>query len=191
MNHCNFQGTSIQLRCDFNLMYVVLLVPVTARLNLSNGQEVGIGAEINIKCEVDGYPSPNITWYFNDQELHSSIGRIQIVENEERLIVRGATPEDSGEYKCLARNEYSHASHTEQIVVQGMYFLKGFVAGPFLITYSLFLPGVHVPSHCVDNPFFADCSKIVRGQYCKHVYYAKFCCRSCTLAGQLSPAAKL
>lgn len=97
-------------------------MPVTARLNLANGQEVGIGAEINIKCEVDGSPSPNITWYFNDQELSNSIGRIQVVENDERLIVRGATPEDSGEYKCLARNEFSHASHTEQITVQGGFY---------------------------------------------------------------------
>lgn len=164
-------------------------VPVTARLNLANGHQVGIGAEINIKCEVDGSPSPNITWYLNDQELYSS-GRIQIVENEERLIIRGATPEDSGEYKCLARNEYSHASHTEKINVEGEWIHKRIPGIPYS-RLSFPFPGVHVPNHCVDSPFFADCSKIVRGQYCKHVYYAKFCCRSCTLAGQLSPAAKL
>lgn len=102
-----------------NVENIIFVVPVTARLNLASGNEVGIGAEINIKCEVDGYPSPNITWYLNDQELYSSAGRIQILENDERLIVRGATSEDSGEYKCLARNEYSHASHAEKIVVQG------------------------------------------------------------------------
>lgn len=167
-------------------------MPVTARLNLANGQEVGIGAEINIKCEVDGYPSPNITWYLNDQELSNSIGRIQVVENDERLIVRGATPEDSGEYKCLARNEFSHASHTEKIVVQGKRHYKDLSLNSILPESLYSVPaGVHVPNHCVDSPFFADCQKIVRGQYCKHVYYAKFCCRSCTLAGQLSPAAKL
>lgn len=84
---------------------------------MATGHEIGIGAEINIRCEVDGHPYPNITWFFNDQEL-SSMGRIQIV-NEDQLTVRGATPEDSGEYKCMARNEFSHASHTEKIVVQG------------------------------------------------------------------------
>lgn len=70
-----------------------------------------------MKCEVDGHPYPNITWYYNEQEVHHS-NRIQIINNDQ-LVVKGATPEDSGDYKCEGRNDYSHASHTESIVVEG------------------------------------------------------------------------
>ena len=38
---------------------------------------------------------------------------------------------------------------------------------------------------CVDNPQFANCHIIVQANYCgKNPYYSKFCCASCTEAGQ-------
>ncbi|XP_063602006.1 papilin-like [Penaeus indicus] len=45
--------------------------------------------------------------------------------------------------------------------------------------------GVSVRPSCTDNPFFANCKTIVQGRYCTNEYYSKFCCRTCTLAGQL------
>jgi hypothetical protein len=45
--------------------------------------------------------------------------------------------------------------------------------------------GVFIHPNCTDNPFFANCRLIVAGQYCTHKYYARFCCKSCTQAGQL------
>lgn len=128
-------------------------VPVTAVLNLSTGSEVGIGAEINIKCEVDGHPYPNITWYYNEQELHST-GRIQIV-NDDHLVIRGATPEDSGEYTCTARNEYSHASHTEKISVQGGFYFPFGDEG--LIKCGVINCGDFIPSR-------SPCAQLLRGQ---------------------------
>ena len=45
--------------------------------------------------------------------------------------------------------------------------------------------GVYIHPNCTDNPFFANCELIVNARYCANQYYARFCCRSCTLAGQL------
>ncbi|CAK1550994.1 unnamed protein product [Leptosia nina] len=47
--------------------------------------------------------------------------------------------------------------------------------------------GLHIPSECTDNPFFADCSLIVRSKFCHHKYYSSFCCKSCIESGQLDP----
>jgi hypothetical protein len=44
---------------------------------------------------------------------------------------------------------------------------------------------ITVPNECTDNPYFANCKLIVKAEYCTNKYYAKFCCMSCTLAGQL------
>ena len=46
-------------------------------------------------------------------------------------------------------------------------------------------PGVYLHPNCTDNPFFANCRLIIKARYCTNKYYARFCCKSCTLAGQL------
>ena len=38
---------------------------------------------------------------------------------------------------------------------------------------------------CNDNPYLANCKMIVKAGNCSNKYYAKFCCKSCTIAGQL------
>lgn len=40
-------------------------------------------------------------------------------------------------------------------------------------------------SGCVDSPYFSDCNLIIQNRYCNNLMYAKFCCQSCLLAGQL------
>lgn len=40
---------------------------------------------------------------------------------------------------------------------------------------------------CVDSQFFTDCNLIIENRYCSNLMYAKFCCQSCLLAGQLDP----
>lgn len=47
--------------------------------------------------------------------------------------------------------------------------------------------GVYLDPNCTDNPFFANCKLIVKARFCTNKYYARFCCKSCTLAGQLPP----
>lgn len=53
------------------------------------------------------------------------------------------------------------------------------------------LIGVFVPPECNDSPYFANCDLIVNAKYCNNPHYAKFCCRSCLLAGQLDPSTLL
>ena len=39
---------------------------------------------------------------------------------------------------------------------------------------------------CIDRPDLANCDLIVRAQLCAKVtFYAEFCCKSCSEAGQL------
>ncbi len=74
-----------------------------------------------------------------------------------------AVPSDSGTYTCEADNGYARDSDSASVTVEE----------------------VDVADACVDNPHFANCKLIVRARYCMNKYYSKFCCRSCTLAGQI------
>ncbi|KAF3430423.1 hypothetical protein E2986_10746, partial [Frieseomelitta varia] len=135
-------------------------VPVTANISIGQNQ-FPEGSDITIACNVDGYPIPRVSWYKDNELIHPN-NRIQITDLN-RLVISVANREDSGRYRCEANNDYSSATSTVDIQVAGIF----------------------IHPNCQDNSFFAKCDLIVEARYCTHKYYAKFCCRSCTEAGQL------
>ncbi|XP_018562061.1 papilin [Anoplophora glabripennis] len=136
------------------------VVPIRANIT-TNDQRYPVGSDIQIPCEVVGYPEPQVQWYKDGVPLNPS-DRIAISDSHTLTILK-VTKADSGYYQCEAVNNYSKASSTLEILIEGMY--------------------IH-PS-CTDNQFFANCALIVKAKFCSHKYYAKFCCRSCTEAGLL------
>lgn len=142
-------------------VYVPDPAPVSARQELPYGTQFAPNSNITIGCKVDGYPQPTVNWY-KDGRIMEPTNRVYI-DDDNTLHVFGALPSDAGAYKCLARNEHSEAFEENSIRVEGIF----------------------VPVGCTDNPFLAKCALIVQAHFCNHKYYARFCCKSCTLAGQL------
>ncbi|XP_053682403.1 papilin [Sabethes cyaneus] len=136
-------------------------VPVSARQEFPYGHQFAPNSNITIRCVTDGFPRPTVNW-FKDGRIMEPSNRVYI-EDDNTLHVFGALPSDAGAYKCLARNEHSEAFEENTVRVEGVF----------------------IPTGCTDNPFLAKCALIVQARFCNHKYYAKFCCRSCTLAGQL------
>ena len=95
-----------------------------------------------------------------------SISKFQIIRSNNTLVIFNSRPSDSGTYTCEADNGYKRDSSSVSVTVEN----------------------VSVANECTDNPYFANCKLIVKAEYCTNKYYAKFCCRSCTLAGQLRPS---
>nr|CAI5860889.1 unnamed protein product [Callosobruchus analis] len=138
-----------------------VLVPVRANIT-SADQRFPVGSDIELPCIVQGYPVPQVKWYKDGVEITNS-EKMQIT-GVNTLFIRNVTKSDSGNYQCEATNAYSRASSTIEIIVEG---------------------GMYIHPRCTDNQYFANCALIVRAKVCTHKYYAKFCCRSCTEAGQL------
>ncbi|KAK4885313.1 hypothetical protein RN001_001584 [Aquatica leii] len=138
----------------------VYQVPVKTNITLTHTSFV-IGRDISIGCDVEGYPIPLVQW-FKDGYLIYPSSSIHISDTH-RLTIYKANESDSGEYRCEAANTFSRSFSSITIKVQGSKIQAG----------------------CTDNPFFANCQLIVRAHYCIHKYYARFCCKSCTEAGQL------
>ncbi|XP_019490993.1 PREDICTED: hemicentin-1 [Hipposideros armiger] len=57
----------------------------------------------NLLCEVEGTPSPIITWYKDEVQVTES-STVQIVNNGKILKLFRASPEDAGRYSCKAMN---------------------------------------------------------------------------------------
>ena len=52
-------------------------------------------------------------------------------------------------------------------------------------TIQIFVKKPENVEQCDDSPTFANCDLIVKAGYCsKNPFYSKFCCASCTEAGQ-------
>ncbi|XP_050528636.1 papilin isoform X2 [Daktulosphaira vitifoliae] len=138
----------------------VFTIPVQVNISMPV-TKFGVGGDLIIPCAVDGYPIPTVVWYKDGQLVHNS-ERTQTNENHELVVIR-TSASDSGEYKCVAYNAYNTAEKSVFVTIEGLY----------------------ISPNCTDNRYFANCSLIVKGFYCNHPYYKKFCCESCTRAGLL------
>ncbi|XP_042237860.1 papilin-like isoform X4 [Homarus americanus] len=137
------------------------IVPLRAIIRL-NATEFTPYSTIRVPCEVKGYPHPVTTWFKGEYPIEEGSEKY-VIEDDRTLVINDARADDSGMYKCQVQNEFGIADSTTFITIKGIY----------------------VHPTCTDNPFFANCKLIVRAKYCTNKYYARFCCRSCTLAGQL------
>ncbi|XP_065354306.1 papilin isoform X6 [Calliphora vicina] len=139
-------------------------VPVSAVVGMDPNNNYAPGSTIAMGCSVQGYPKPNVTWIKDGLPLLPS-ERIQISVGEPyRLIINNISTADSGSYGCKAANAVSYSISEESVNVEST---------------------IPLNPECIDNEHFANCKLIVKGRYCKNKYYARFCCRSCALAGQL------
>ncbi|XP_014217269.1 papilin isoform X2 [Copidosoma floridanum] len=139
-----------------------LEVTAPVRVNVSAPQaQFAEDGPITLRCNATGYPPPRVTWYKNDVPLQED-DRIRISESNE-LTISPANSNDTGSYRCEGVNQYSNSAETVEIRVAGMY----------------------IDPSCQDDSRLANCTLIVAARYCHHQYYTKFCCRSCTEAGQL------
>ena len=73
-------------------------------------------------CRVTGEPTPDLTWFYKDEPLELT-GRYSVVERDGLQVLQftDLTPEDAGEYKVTATNEFGDDSCTADLEVEGYY----------------------------------------------------------------------
>ncbi|XP_069360607.1 papilin isoform X3 [Maniola hyperantus] len=140
-------------------------VPVRTRIT-TDRTRLSAGSEINLPCDVDGFPVPEVYWTKDGIQIQRQPANDRIYVTEARLTITRANTNDSGVYGCHANNGYTSDQSTVQISVEGLY----------------------IPANCKDSPYFANCNLIVKSKFCHHKYYSTFCCKSCVEAGQLDPS---
>ncbi|XP_073415578.1 hemicentin-2 isoform X1 [Dendrobates tinctorius] len=68
----------------------------------SSSTQLSHGGEVKIRCDVSGYPEPQIYWKHGDTFL-SNDGKHRIIIGN-ILLIKDPSPEDSGNYTCVASN---------------------------------------------------------------------------------------
>ncbi|KAG5263725.1 hypothetical protein AALO_G00267910 [Alosa alosa] len=97
-------------------------VPVKAleaphyRHNPTN-QTVNASESLQMECDVEGTPAPQLSWFKNNQPLHHTSG-ILLQDSNRTLSIQRVREEDAGVYTCKACNQRGcvHASATVTVI---------------------------------------------------------------------------
>ena len=72
---------------------------------------------IELRCDAEGQPPPEISWFFGEEELHESPH--YCLPDNGSLIIVDMTSSLSGEYLCKARNLVGSANATVELRYAG------------------------------------------------------------------------
>ena len=83
------------------------------------------GCDVKLHITARGNPRPDVEWYKDGWRLWPS-SRMSMTNRDERysLVIMTSTPEDSGEYKCLARSRMGTIEKVFQIDIKGNVVLR-------------------------------------------------------------------
>lgn len=76
------------------------------------------GNMFRMRCAVNGFPEPNVTWTKNNESIIArTSGKVKM--NKWAITLDELIPADSGNYTCVACNEWGCIDHTTRLEVQG------------------------------------------------------------------------
>ena len=76
------------------------------------------GMDCKLALSYVGYPQPEVTWLFNDQEISKSdTYDMTVSDGEVRLVVRNAREDQTGAYSCRLRNKFGMTEVTARVTV--------------------------------------------------------------------------
>ncbi|XP_055351852.1 papilin-like isoform X2 [Paramacrobiotus metropolitanus] len=163
-NECHGQQKCCNNGCGTTCMTPVEREEIKAQI-IASSSKFASGSQLRLECRASGYPQPRVRWYLNAHEIISDGDRSQVFTNG-TLLIKRARASDAGVYQCQASNEQSSSSDSLRV----------------------FITGASMTQECTDNEYYANCRLIVVAKLCTtSEYYAKFCCKSCTEAGQMLP----
>lgn len=82
--------------------------------------DVNTGKDVTLDLKVSGKPEPEVEWFKDDKPLKKNKRINIIVKDDERTLhIRGGKPEDSGVYKCVAKNPVGTVTRTYEVNIKG------------------------------------------------------------------------
>ncbi|GBM98114.1 Hemicentin-1, partial [Araneus ventricosus] len=82
----------------------------------SGVKSVKLKDTVILDCVVKGDPSPNIIWLKNGQRVELN-HRVHLITNGS-LFIYNSTDQDSGQYKCVASNDFGLAEQVAELIVR-------------------------------------------------------------------------
>lgn len=99
-------------------------------------QKVMDGQRVLFTCQVTGKPTPQVTWYHNEQPVREAkdVTIFQDSEGVCYLSIFEVFPEDAGEYTCTAVNRMGEAVSTAPLIVEAYEYVPDSEIASGLVT---------------------------------------------------------
>ncbi|VDI15210.1 inactive tyrosine-protein kinase 7-like [Mytilus galloprovincialis] len=95
-------GFSLQSReATLNIQWIDQ--KATVELKRPKAENITLGSEILLKCQITGNPEPTFLWYHNKFRLFNT-DRIKIVDGGNKVRISNINAEDNGIYSCRSEN---------------------------------------------------------------------------------------
>ena len=89
---------------------------------LSEPQKLKAGGILSLYANIEGVPTPKVSWYRNGEPIKSINGTsIDTKDTFTSLSVKGSTGKDSGKYKLVAENVAGKDEKEFDVTVKGIY----------------------------------------------------------------------
>uniref|UniRef100_A0A8C6W1G7 Hemicentin 2 n=1 Tax=Nannospalax galili TaxID=1026970 RepID=A0A8C6W1G7_NANGA len=115
---CVAENAQAEARKDFKV--AVLVAPQIRRSGVAEEHNVLEGQEVQLDCEAEGQPPPEITWLKDGGPLAQHVGpRLRFYQDGSTLVLKGLKAGDSGAYTCVAHNPAGEDArlHTVNVLV--------------------------------------------------------------------------
>lgn len=76
---------------------------------------VPVDQSVNLQCEAEGYPGPEISWHKDGQQITESMRRRVLSTGTLQIVF--AQPADTGRYTCIAANLAGSSSSSMELIV--------------------------------------------------------------------------
>lgn len=98
------------------------------------------GESVEMTVEVTGKPMPEVEWYHYNTNLRKT-NKIdfKVTDNRFTLVLVDLSKDDSGMYRCVAKNKAGQASRSFDLEVQRKLILNGLFLISFFLTVNLVL----------------------------------------------------
>uniref|UniRef100_A0A3B4AE65 Vascular endothelial growth factor receptor 3 n=1 Tax=Periophthalmus magnuspinnatus TaxID=409849 RepID=A0A3B4AE65_9GOBI len=104
-------------QCLFRYVSVKALEAPQYKRSLTN-QTVNVTESLRMECDVEGRPSPSLSWFKDNQPLHQMSG-IQLHDANRTLSIQRVREEDAGLYTCVACNQRGCVQASAAVRVMG------------------------------------------------------------------------
>ena len=97
-----------------------------------------VGDNVTLQIKVEGTPIPEVTWFKGAQQVRKSARILTRKDSNQvrTLIIRDASINDSGEYKCVATNQHGSVFSKAKMQVTKPLVMPKFLKAPTDVTFT-------------------------------------------------------
>ena len=91
------------------MAYLNILTQSPIFLEAPVNQTVSIGQEVTLRCSAKGYPTPTISWMYNDLNVSEVANEFRVTDKGDLVVKRVSSSYADRKFECIAENDHGNS----------------------------------------------------------------------------------